>query len=38
MPHVFQVYYPILDEAAAALDSSYRRISPDHKRLEGRSS
>ena len=37
VPHVFQAYYPILDEAAAALDRAGQLLSahlPDHRRLE----
>jgi epsilon-lactone hydrolase len=41
VPHVFQAYYPILDEAAAALDRAGQLLSAHlagYRRLEGRSS
>ena len=42
VPHVFQTFYPILDEAAAALDragqflSAHRRCRTRHRRAKGR--
>jgi hypothetical protein len=34
VPHVFQVYYPVLDEASAALDRAGRLLSPHLARAE----